>query len=199
VREGQSGAVLDETIGLVSKALGDIVATETKVEVTHKNNGAKKGAPITILVLCAGENDIGQGYSVDKIIRSFERVVDECFAFDLHLPTTTKVIYLGPKIEPWLADDPSSRKRYVKVSKALQRAAERHERKADIRYVDCLLMFCGDSANVPGAVTAKAKAEEVYFVNDALHLSDEGYAIWKRVVETEVSKMLLSIDEACNP
>lgn len=182
VRNGQSGAVLDETIGLVSETVRDIAATETET--------AEKNAPRTsriILVLCAGENDIGQGYSIDKIIRSFERVVDKCFEFD----GIIKVIYLGPKIEPWLTNDPSSRKQYVKLSKSLQRATERHIRKADIHYIDCLLMFCGESANVPGAVTAKAKPEERHFHNDGLHLSDGGYSTWKGVIEGEIEKILL--------
>ena len=189
VRNGLSGAVFDETISLVSETLRDAIAcTATKTAATEKN------APSTsriIVVICAGENDIGQGYSIDKIIRSFERVVDECFGFEVPV---SRMIYLGPKIEPWLTHDPSSRKQYVKLSKSLQRAIERHNRKADIHYIDCLLMFCGESANIPGAVTAKAKAEERYFHNDGLHLSDEGYSIWKQVIEDEVNKILLATD-----
>ena len=187
VRNGQSGAVLDEAIGLVSETVRDIAATETEA---REKNGPR--ASQIIIVLCAGENDIGQGYSIDKIIRSFERVVDKCFEFDGMI----KVIYLGPKIEPWLTNDPLSRKQYVKLSKSLQRATERHNRKVDLYYVDCLLMFCGESANVPGAVTAKAKAEERYFHNDGLHLSDEGYSIWKEAIEGEIKKILLVTDTA---
>ena len=187
VRNGQSGSVLDETIELVSETVRDIATTE--IEATEEN--APKTKRI-IIVLCSGENDIGQGYSIDKMIRSFERVVDKCFEFD----GIIKVIYLGPKIEPWLTNDPSSRKQYVKLSKSLQRATERHNRKVDIHYVDCLLMFCGESANIPGAVTAKAKAEERYFHNDGLHLSDDGYSIWKEVIEGEIIKILLGTDAA---
>lgn len=179
VRNGLSGACLEEITGLVAKAVPDIA-------MEADENERKKNSPL-ILVMCAGENDIGQGYSIDKVIRSFERVLDECFAFDIMI---SKVIFLGPKLEPWLTNDHSSRKKYIKLSKAFQRAVERHIRKGDIHYVDCLLMFCGDSANVPGAITARAKADERYFHNDGLHLSDAGYVIWKKMVETEVDKIL---------
>ena len=119
VRNGLSGACLEEITGLVAKAVADIA-------MEAEENERKKNSPL-ILVMCAGENDIGQGYSIDKIIRSFERCVDECFAF----ATDTKVIFLGPKLEPWLTNDHSSRKKYIKLSKAFQRAVERHIRKGD--------------------------------------------------------------------
>ena len=53
-------------------------------------------------------------------------------------------------------------------------------------------MFCGESANIPGATLGgKAKAEPVYFSSDQLHLSEEGYRIWKRVVEERLSELLI--------
>eukprot|EP00563_Minutocellus_polymorphus_P018713 CAMPEP_0197726214 /NCGR_PEP_ID=MMETSP1434-20131217/14112_1 /TAXON_ID=265543 /ORGANISM="Minutocellus polymorphus, Strain CCMP3303" /LENGTH=220 /DNA_ID=CAMNT_0043312067 /DNA_START=94 /DNA_END=753 /DNA_ORIENTATION=- len=183
VRNGLPGACLEEITGLVAKIVADIA-----MESNDKGQNERKKNPLMMLVMCAGENDIGQGYSIDKIIRSFERVLDECFAFDMTM--SKLILFLGPKLEPWLSTDHSSRKQYIKLSKAFQRAIERHKRKGDIFYIDCSLMFCGDSANVPGAITARAKAEERYFLNDGLHLSNEGYTIWKKVIEAEVGKIL---------
>lgn len=53
-----------------------------------------------------------------------------------------------------------------------------------VYYVDCLTMFCGESANQPGAVLGgRAKAERQFFSDDALHLNDAGYEVWRDVVE----------------
>eukprot|EP00543_Licmophora_paradoxa_P014920 CAMPEP_0202467924 /NCGR_PEP_ID=MMETSP1360-20130828/73677_1 /ASSEMBLY_ACC=CAM_ASM_000848 /TAXON_ID=515479 /ORGANISM="Licmophora paradoxa, Strain CCMP2313" /LENGTH=57 /DNA_ID=CAMNT_0049092645 /DNA_START=160 /DNA_END=333 /DNA_ORIENTATION=- len=52
-------------------------------------------------------------------------------------------------------------------------------------------MFCGDSANVPGAVLGgRAIPESKYFSDDLLHLSKEGYTIWKGIVEEKVIQLV---------
>jgi lysophospholipase L1-like esterase len=54
-------------------------------------------------------------------------------------------------------------------------------------------MFCGESGNVPGAALGgKAKAEPHYFDSDRLHLSYEGYQVWKGVVENHLSKIIFT-------
>uniref|UniRef100_A0A7R9Z4S7 SGNH hydrolase-type esterase domain-containing protein n=1 Tax=Pseudictyota dubia TaxID=2749911 RepID=A0A7R9Z4S7_9STRA len=95
-----------------------------------------------------------------------------------------RLVFLGPKFEPWLKDDPIMRKSYVKLSKAMRRACDRHERRDEVSYVDCLTMFCGKTAQVPGALLGgRAIPEDQYFHGDGLHLSEQGYAIWKEVVQ----------------
>lgn len=52
-------------------------------------------------------------------------------------------------------------------------------------------MFCGDSANQPGALMGgQAIPEARYFDNDQLHLSDEGYKIWKEILEQKILLLL---------
>lgn len=132
-----------------------------------------------ILVVCAGENDDGHGLSLDDSLEAMDKLI---FTKSFH-----HLIFLGPKFEPWLNDDESSRKKYVKLDKGFRRRCE----KADnVTYIESLTMFCGDTANVPGAVLGgKAKASREYFDNDELHLNEQGYKIWKRKVEDELSKL----------
>jgi len=170
---GRSGATLDELAPMVDSALADIP------------NSPINGCSI-ILVLCAGENDLGQGYSIGRVISSFEAAIDACFVWQLRQQCKVNVIFLGPKFEPWLIDDHAARKQYLKLSKGIRRVAERHEHSSHITYVDCLTMFCGDSADVAGALTSRAVPERKYFHDDGLHLSNEGYKIWKGIVESEV-------------
>lgn len=177
---GHSGATLQEIVPYVEAALQSVDATTESV----------------FLVVCAGENDIGNGVPLDDTLASFQALIRVCFGGAGGTATRKRLIFLGPKIEPWLDDDPSSRKQYVKLSRAFQRACSKHERVNEIQFVDCLTMFCGESANVPGATLGgKAKAEPLYFANDQLHLSREGYQVWKQVVVENSLSEVSSADE----
>ena len=174
ITSGHSGATLQEIIPNVKAAIEN-----------------ENGADSLVLVACAGENDIGNGCSLDETLSAFQELVHVFFPGDT--TTTRRLIFLGPKLEPWLEDDPLSRKQYVKLSKALQRACNKHERCNEIVFVDCLTMFCGDSGNLPGALYGgAAKADPHYFANDRLHLSNEGYQVWKQAVEDHLSDILTS-------
>jgi hypothetical protein len=120
------------------------------------------------------------------------------------------LIFLGPKLEPWLEDDMEARKSYFHLSERLSRSCQTfgtnetldHNENKDnqschpdgknaISYVNCLTMFCGDSADLPGAVLAgRAKAETKYFNKDMLHLSEEGYKVWKEEIEWIISSII---------
>lgn len=166
---GHSGAILSEIV--------------PAMELVLKEN---KSYDLFIIV-CAGENDIGEGISLDETLHSLERLVN------LIVPQTTssnnkrnhQLLFLGPKFEPWLEDDAASKKKYAKMSRVFKRFFERHLHSEMLHYIDCLTMFCGSSATIPGAVLGgKAKAEYRYFASDRLHLSDHGYRIWKEAIET---------------
>ena len=52
-------------------------------------------------------------------------------------------------------------------------------------------MFCGETATLPGAVMGgRAQADPKFFRNDGLHLNEEGYRIWKQIVEQELEKVM---------
>lgn len=170
---GHSGAVLSEIVPHVETALQGL-----------------DGAPMesVILVACAGENDVGNGLSLDDTLEAFQDLLRVFFSDEYDSIPTRRLLFLGPKIEPWLDNDPTSRKHYVKMSRAFQRACSKHERSDAIHFVDCLTMFCGESAHVPGATLGgKAKAEPIYFENDQLHLNQEGYKVWQQVVQDHLS------------
>lgn len=63
-----------------------------------------------------------------------------------------------------------------------------------IFYLDSLTLFCGESEEFSVA-GGSAMADERYFKEDGLHLSDEGYKIWKEEVENIISKLIC--DEGC--
>merc|ERR1719253_2014921 len=76
-----------------------------------------------IFVCCAGENDLGSGRSIDQILETFRAVLDALF------PSTKsylKLIFIGPKFEPWLINDNTSRKQYTKLNNGLKRATRKH-------------------------------------------------------------------------
>ena len=140
-----------------------------------------------IFVCCAGENDIGSGRSVDQILETFHAILDKLFPSPL--PPYCN-IFIGPKFEPWLTNDNTSRKQYAKLNSGFQRAIRKHHACDRISYIDCLTAFCTkESATVPGAVYGgKAMPDSTYFDVDGLHLNEAGYGIWKRLVEEKITE-----------
>lgn len=181
---GHSGATLD------------VVVAKLRHHLSCMTNASdsKEGSVSLLVVACAGENDIGSGVSLDASVASLRIFLDLAFSIEETIPmvssstkrrfTMEHLIFLGPKFEPWLEDDPSLKKKYSKMSRSFARCCSRHVHSNRIHYIDCLTMFCGESGLVPGATLAgRASAEEKYFEADRLHLSLEGYKIWKEVVE----------------
>ena len=175
VVKGYSGATLQE---VVSHAMEHITPCD------DDGNNSNSTCPSNTLILCAGENDIGRGCSLDETLESLNGL----FRWKNREQPTLRVVLLGPKLEPWLTDDPASRKKYVKMSKAMERAC----RNQEAVFVDCLTMFCEqESAEQPGAVWGgRAHADPQYFDPDQLHLNSAGYAVWKRVVDEILGKSM---------
>jgi lysophospholipase L1-like esterase len=149
------------------------------------------GAGLLFLVACAGENDIGDSISLGKSERAFKRLLET--TFNRPAPENTRLIFLGPKFEPWLEDDPDARKKYIQMSLAFARCCKDHPMSQCISFIDCLTMFCGESGQQPGAVLGgKAVAEHRYFQADQLHLTNDGYQIWKEVVEDCILRVITS-------
>lgn len=175
---GHSGSTLGEIIPFLDKILKD-----QQLDGTASSNDG------LLVVAVAGENDIGNGLSLDDTLQSLERFVNLIFNEKGEESSSSSsdnrhLIFLGPKFEPWLQDDFSSKKKYAKMSRSFHRFFERHNRSKNLHYIDCLTMFCGSSASIPGAVLGgKAKPEYRYFASDLLHLSQHGYKIWKDTIE----------------
>jgi len=116
----------------------------------------------------------------------------------------TNLIFLGPKIEPWMGggeedgqqeDDLDARKGYFNLSQHLGRKCKTLKNSASISYIDCLKMFCEDTAHLPivSNTKNKAMAQAEYFDADGLHLSDSGYLVWKGIVESIMEKHISMI------
>ena len=141
-----------------------------------------------VVVVCAGENDIGESRELSTTLNSFQELVGIIFSRSVAM---TRLIFLGPKIEPWLEHDTDSRKKYIRLSKGIETLCRESSYALNITFLDCLTVFCGETADLPGALYGgRARALPSYFAPDGLHLSDAGYAIWKHLVEETASKLL---------
>lgn len=157
---------------------------------------------IVLFVVCAGENDVSSGQSIDKIQKTFSSFLEKLFCPNLNSgqintqSSNERLLFLGPKFEPWLSKDYSSRKQYAKLSSAFHRTIRKHpgSHSQNIVYVDCLTMFCtSESKDVPGAVHGgRAMPDPTFFDSDGLHLSDDGYELWKVIIEKDIRSKILS-------
>jgi lysophospholipase L1-like esterase len=59
-------------------------------------------------------------------------------------------------------------------------------------FVDCLAMFCTEeTSDIPGAIHGgRAMPDIKYFHEDGLHLSEEGYTVWKRMMDGIINEIL---------
>jgi lysophospholipase L1-like esterase len=146
-----------------------------------------------VIVACAGENDIGNGVSLDHSLMALRQFLDAICSNEKKAPSPKQhhLIFLGPKFEPWLEDDPASKKAYSKMSRAFARCCKQHDHADQIHFLDCLTMFCGDTATIPGAaLVGRAKADDKYFAADGVHLSSHGYSIWQQVVQERIHEIV---------
>lgn len=65
----------------------------------------------------------------------------------------------------------------------------------NVTFIDTLTHFCGETADDMGSVHSTgtcrhAQAQSKFFDEDGLHLSEEGYALWKEELELLLSRIL---------
>jgi len=190
---GHNGATLSQILPHV----------QVQMEESMNRRNESPSNEMTILIVCAGENDVGSvplWESEAACLRLLQETVGKYNNNNTNDDNDSNtlsrnrlvVIFLGPKLEPWLQDDMSSRKRYIQMSRAFQRQCEQESFKDYVIFVDCLTMFCASqTANEPGALF-KAKPNPAYFESDQLHLSTKGYQIWKEVIEHKMHSLLQS-------
>jgi hypothetical protein len=191
---GRDGAVMRDVMEVVRDSIQEWVQ---RTEEAVDDEGADAAADgKLIVVVCAGENDVGSGTSTPETVEHWSWLL-EAVEKELLMPQrsppassssqlSVSVVLLGPKLEPWLASDPGSRKRYVRLPRALEARCRQHpNRGVRARFVDCLTLFCTpETASAPGALLGgRAMPDSTYFENDQLHLSEAGYRVWKKTVE----------------
>ena len=178
---GHSGATLEQCLPFVGDTVRQVYQKESKQSPKR-----------IVVVFLAGENDIMNGIPLLKSEESLKVLLGTISELEQsYADCTFTLIVLGPKFEPWLADDLGSRKSYGNMSRAFYRCCKEYNDAttsgAAVTFVDCLTLFCGESTNLPGAVLGgKANPEKKYFDDDKMHLSDEGYLRLKKVVENQI-------------
>jgi len=167
--------------------LAGILPHARKVMIRAAMKSTSKNDTLFV-VACAGENDIGEGLSLKKSVVALTEFLNAIFMYRVVL------IFLGPKFEPWLEDEKSYKIKYEAMVRAFDKCLKDYQKDhplQTIHFVDCLTMFCGETANLPGArLGGRAKADPRYFKSDKLHLSKEGYAVWSRIVKDIIQKEL---------
>lgn len=140
-----------------------------------------------IFIACAGENDLSY-HEVDDVVLSFRKFVDSIFGSCV-ITGAKHVIYFGPKLEPWIKDDDvSSRRNYFQLSERLKQLCNEEDR--NVHFINCLTMFCSGDTKHKSVVGGTAKADALYFDDDGLHLSAEGYNRWKEEIEFVITNSI---------
>jgi lysophospholipase L1-like esterase len=147
----------------------------------------------TIFVICVGENDLGCGISLESSAQEMESLLHDLLLLQdnnngqqLMSRRLTRVIFLGPKLEPWLTSDKAARKLYGQLSQMQERSCAKH---AKVHFVDCLTLFCtSDSRNYTG----RARPDVRFFAADELHLSRQGYMVWQQLVNRTIDDIILA-------
>jgi len=211
-QHAKSGAVMQNLSKQVTKAMKEV------------NDSSRGPFDTTVFIACAGENDLSSNTPIDNIMLSFEAAVETIFESNANASVCSNqrhLIFIGPKVEPWMeTDELDARKGYFTLSERLNQTCQRfrgaisekhaghgpggastHDCDAagsgrSIVYIDSLTMFCGEtsSLSVIGGVGGKAIAEKSYFNEDGLHLSHDGYEVWKREVEAVLERLICGED-----
>jgi lysophospholipase L1-like esterase len=116
----------------------------------------------SVIVLYAGDNDIGGGHTAQQVFDHFKVFAD---LVNKRLPEAKLVfIAIKPSIKRWnLAPE------MLKANRKIQRYARK---QSNISYANIWKPMLGDDG----------KPRPELFIADGLHLSAEGYKIWTRVV-----------------
>lgn len=188
---GHSGSTLREVVTHVERILQDL--------------SSSTNSECCIIVVCAGENDIGSGLTINESDKAFRGLLDIVFPSIQssvetggNNQTDNYLIFLGPKFEPCLIDDLETQRKYVQMSKSFERLCTEHRKIQNIIFIDCLTMFCSpNSLKQAGALLGgKARPELHYFDSDGLHLSIEGYKIWRSIIEKEIQNIALKFGQS---
>jgi len=128
----------------------------------------KPFAPHTI-VLYAGDNDIGSGLSVEETVNDF---IDCVAAFRKARPGV-RILYVAIK--------PSHKRwgKYPTMKSANKKIAALIEKDDNAAFVDIASAMLAGSEDGP--------PPQDLFMEDGLHLSEKGYAMWTELVANELS------------
>lgn len=127
--------------------------------------------PETVVLVC-GENDLAEGRSVSKTLRSAKSIIKKI------TKTGARVVFLGTKPEPSTKE---LHKAYQKYDEQLKKLAVKLARKtkkdkpSPLAFVDTFAAF--EDLGNPKSL----------YANDRLHLSSSGYDLWDTWLQTAKS------------
>ena len=123
-----------------------------------------------VIVVYVGDNDLARGKTPERVSDDFAKLVEL-----VHEPLPeTQIIYVGikPSSSRWkLADN-------IQQTNAL--IAKQCEAAEYLTFVETWSKMLGDDG----------KPRDELFRKDLLHLNDDGYAIWTKLVRPEIDKAL---------
>jgi lysophospholipase L1-like esterase len=119
--------------------------TRTRTHCSLLLNKRPSQSRLRIVIGCAGENDGGQGIQVDATLDSFGQFLQSVMRTQggasamndngnaRNGSTSTLLLFLGPKLEPWMAGDAAAYKQYAKLSRGLKRVCNKYNQESDTR------------------------------------------------------------------
>lgn len=126
-----------------------------------------KYAPKTV-VLCAGENDLGDDATANQVFETFKLWVLTVITKS----PQTKVVYISPKPEPATANLQSQ---YIVLNTLIKDWLSEVQLGGKLGFVDCFRdgVFLNN----------RGKPDETFFQKDKLHLSHKGYVVLFKLVK----------------
>ena len=119
-----------------------------------------------LIILYAGDNDIAKGQSPEKVFEAFRTLA---IKIEMKLPDTTLI--------------------YIAIKPSIKRKEMWPEMK---QANDLISAYCAQKSTLYFADIAKPMLEQKLspdlFKKDGLHLSDKGYALWKKVLMPLIKK-----------
>jgi lysophospholipase L1-like esterase len=187
---GRNGATLADTRRLLLLQQPSFQSLQREphiaVAASSSSSDTQRTTTTTIFVICVGENDLGCGISLESSAQEMESLLHDVSLWRDNEHRSPVVIFLGPKLEPWLTNDKAARKLYGQLSQMQERSCAKH---ATVHFVDCLTLFCtNDSRNYTG----RARPDGRFFAADELHLSREGYMVWQQLVNRTIDDIILA-------
>ena len=121
-----------------------------------------------IVVFYAGDNDIASGKSVDQVVSDFEQFVRHV----TKQPQSGKLVFVAikPSLKRWAI--------YPQMAEANQRIQE-------ICDADDRLFFADIAKPMLGK---EGEPLEKFFVDDGLHLTEQGYQLWTKIVRRSLEE-----------
>lgn len=142
VVSGTSGATLNQIIPYVKDALTTVQDKRKATQAVGCQSPQK-----TFLIICAGENDTGNGTALFKSEESLNVMLKLIFGTSKDDDSASEdllhLLFLGPKFEPWLTDDLDARKSYVQMSRSFELIcrdySEKNRQSISLRVFDHVL------------------------------------------------------------